>query len=253
MPATPFDSAIWRSLFHDRDIATLFTDTAVLRAELLVMGTLALTQAKAGLVPEISAKAIQRAALEVQVDPAALSAMTLQTGDPVLALVAEFRNEMKAPEYAKWVHHNSDPVLTAATATALRMRQVLGQFANRLSKSGQPYQSLMTIQPLVLRAYHKDPATRAGLAQGLGLGDGGSDAIPQHALTYFAQWALDTAEVVLATTPAQRAIAQIITHLCQPLFVAHDAATEQMIEALTLPQICLGLAILIPAADGPAN
>lgn len=253
MPATPFDSAIWRSIFHDRDMALLFTDTAVLRAELLVMGTLALTQSKAGLVPEISAKAIQRAALEVQVDPAALGPMTHETGDPVLALAAAFRQEMKAPEHAKWVHLESDPALTAATGRALRMKQVLTHLENRLSPNGQPFDALMTLKPLVLRAYHSDPKIRAGLASGLGLGDGGADATPAHALVYFAQWALDTAETVVADTPAQQAIARLIPHLCQPLFAATDDAATRMIAAMTVAQICLGLATLIPASATLAN
>ncbi|MEJ6397067.1 hypothetical protein [Yoonia sp. 208BN28-4] len=253
MPATPFDSPIWRSVFHDADIAPLFTDTAVLRAELLVMGTLALTQAKSGTVPEISAQAIQRAGMEIQVDPAGLHQVTGESGDPVAALIAAFQNEMKAPEHAKWVHHDSDTALTAATARALRMRQVLGIFQTRLHPESQSAGALDNLRPHLLRAYHRDAATRAGLAKGLGLQDAGDDASPAHGLICFAQWALDTAEMTTAHTPAQEAVAQMIPHLCQPLLAAEDTATGRLVANLALPQLCLGLATLTGTQTRVAN
>lgn len=247
MPATPFDSPIWRNVFRDADIAPLFTDTAVLRAELLVMGTLALTQAKAGTVPDVSAQAIQRASMEVQIDPAALHRATAETGDPVLALTEQFRAEMKAPEHAKWVHHDSAPALTAANGQALRMRQVLGIFEQRLPTDGEPSMRLAQLKPQMTRAYHDDPAIRAGLAKGLGLADAGNDATPAQALISFAQWALDAAEMTAPVTPAQEAMARMIPHLCQPLFGVRDSAADRLIAAMTLPQISLGLAVLLPA------
>jgi len=44
MSASPFDSAIYRDLFHDHELASLFTDEAEIRAMLLVEGELALAQ-----------------------------------------------------------------------------------------------------------------------------------------------------------------------------------------------------------------
>ena len=44
MVASIFDSAIYRDLLGDRDLATLFTDTAEIRAMMLVQGALALAQ-----------------------------------------------------------------------------------------------------------------------------------------------------------------------------------------------------------------
>ncbi len=75
MTATPFDSPLYRDLFTDRETATLFTDTAELRAMLLTWGALALAQAKHGLIPETAAHAIQRAAMEIQIDPAVIQSV----------------------------------------------------------------------------------------------------------------------------------------------------------------------------------
>jgi 3-carboxy-cis,cis-muconate cycloisomerase len=126
MTASPFDSAIFRDLLQDRETAALFTDTATLRAMLLVWGALALAQAKAGIIPEESARMIQRAALEIQIDPGALSASTAQNAVPIPALLAQFRSEMKAPEHAQWLHHGATTQDIMDTGLALRLRQVWG-------------------------------------------------------------------------------------------------------------------------------
>jgi hypothetical protein len=97
MPASALDSAIYRELFGDAEVARLFTDTAEVRAMLLVEGALAEVQGELGLIPETAARAIHRAAMELQVDPGALAAETGRNAVPVPALVAAFRAEMKAP------------------------------------------------------------------------------------------------------------------------------------------------------------
>jgi 3-carboxy-cis,cis-muconate cycloisomerase len=43
MPASPADSALYRGLFSDEETAALFTDSAEIRAMLLVEGILALS------------------------------------------------------------------------------------------------------------------------------------------------------------------------------------------------------------------
>lgn len=69
MPAAPADSAIYRRLFSEDDSARLFSDSAELRAMLLVEGALAQVQGQLGLIPADAAAFIHRAALEVQLDP----------------------------------------------------------------------------------------------------------------------------------------------------------------------------------------
>ena len=233
MTASLFDSPTWRGLFQDSDLSPLFTDTAELRAKLLVMGTLALTQAKAGQIPDVSAQAIQRASMEVQVDPAALSKMTAETGDPVIALVAEFGREMQAPEHAKWIHFDSDPALTAATGLSLRLRQAFKIIEKRRDGIDVPK----------CAAYHTEKATSEGLATGLGLLDGhGHD--PDEAIKDVSGWIAGVASTATTKTMQHHAIKHQITHLDATIQTA-PAETAALINAMTLPQMVLGLGIIL--------
>ena len=133
MPASPFDSAIYRDLFHDVETGKLFTDSAEIRAMMLVEGALAKAQAAHGLIPEIAAAAIHRASLEVQIDPAALAAATGQNAVVVPALVAAFRAAMNAPEHAQYLDWGATSQDIMDTALILRLRQVLTIFEDRLT------------------------------------------------------------------------------------------------------------------------
>lgn len=125
MSVSPFDSALYRDLFTDSEIARLFTDSAEIRAMMLVEGALARAQGAAGLIPKDSAEAIHRAAMEVQIDPAGLAAATGQNGVPVPALVAAFRATMDAPEHAQYLHWGATSQDITDTALVLRLRQAL--------------------------------------------------------------------------------------------------------------------------------
>ena len=94
MTGSLFDSPLYSGLFPTGEVKRLFSDSAAIRAMLLVEGALAKVQGQAGVIPEISAAAIHRARLEVQIDPGALTQATEQNGVPVPALVAAFRCEM---------------------------------------------------------------------------------------------------------------------------------------------------------------
>lgn len=135
MVGSVYDSGLYRDLFLDRELAALFTDTAEVRAMLLVEGALAKAQGAAGLIPEIAAAAIHRASLELQIDPGGLAAETGQSAVPVPALVAAFRREMKAPEHAQWVHHGATSQDIMDSALALRLRQVLALAEARLLRT----------------------------------------------------------------------------------------------------------------------
>ncbi|MGY9038020.1 MAG: adenylosuccinate lyase family protein, partial [Rhodobacterales bacterium] len=80
MAASVFDSPLFAQLFNTGDAGRLFSDTAAIRAMLLVEGALAKVQGSLGVIPELSAAAIHRAALEIQVDPGAIAASTGENG-----------------------------------------------------------------------------------------------------------------------------------------------------------------------------
>lgn len=125
MAASVFDSPLFARLFATGDAGRLFSDTAAIRAMLLVEGALAKAQGAQGIIPELSAKAIQRATMEIQIDPGAIAKSTGENGVCVPGLVAAFRAEMNAPEHAQFVHWGATSQDIIDTGLMLRLRQLL--------------------------------------------------------------------------------------------------------------------------------
>lgn len=164
MAASVFDSALFSKLFPTGEAGRLFTDTAELRAMLLVEGMLAKVQGEQGIIPEISAAAISRAAMEVQLDPGALAQATGQNGVSVPALVAAFRAEMQAPEHAQYAHWGATSQDIIDTGLMLRLRQALGlvekdlrALLNRLAQMAEAHAET----PMAARTYgqHATPTS----------------------------------------------------------------------------------------------
>ncbi|WP_340110220.1 lyase family protein [Pikeienuella sp. HZG-20] len=132
MAVTPFDSMVWRGLYGDAEIQALFTDSAEIRAMLLVEGALARAQGRLGLIPADAAEAISRAAELVLIDPAELTAGAAAAGVPVPALVGAFRRAMAAPAHAAYVHHGATSQDIVDTGLALRLRRALDIIGGRL-------------------------------------------------------------------------------------------------------------------------
>ena len=132
MPASPLDSALYRDLFGDLEVAKLFTDSAEIRAMLVVEGALAKAQGALGMIPETAAAAIHRDAMEVIIDPAGLARDTGQNAVPVPALVAAFREAMQAPDHAQYVHWGATSQDIMETGLKLRLRQALAISENRI-------------------------------------------------------------------------------------------------------------------------
>ncbi len=133
MAVSPFESQVFRGLFHDAEAGQLFADSAELRAMLIVEGALAKVQGGLGLIPETSAQAIHRASLEIQLDPGGLAAETGQSAVMVPALVKAFRAAMQAPEHAQYVHWGATSQDIIDTALVLRLRQVVTLLDKRLA------------------------------------------------------------------------------------------------------------------------
>lgn len=132
MPAALADSAIYRNLFNDPETAAFFTDSAEIRAMLLVEGALARQQGKLGIIPATSAAFIDRSSREVEIDPAALAAETAVDGVPIPGLVAAFRKAMQAPEHAQYAHWAATSQDIMDTGLALRLCRVLELWDRRL-------------------------------------------------------------------------------------------------------------------------
>lgn len=133
MPASPADSALYGRLFCDDEVARLFSDSAEIRAMLLVEGALARAQGGLGLIPAEAAAFLHRAAYEVQIDPGALAAETSVNGVPVPALVAAFRKAVEAPDHAQYLHWGATSQDIMDTALALRLKRMFDIFDARLA------------------------------------------------------------------------------------------------------------------------
>lgn len=125
MPASPLDSALYRGLLGDDETARLFTDSAELRAMLLVEGALAQAQGALGLIPKESAAFLHRACHEVQIDPAALAERIAKDAVPVPALVDATRKALEAPAHAQYLHWGATSQDIIDTGLILRLRQTL--------------------------------------------------------------------------------------------------------------------------------
>lgn len=156
MPASPLDSAIYGRLFGDAEVGQLFTDSAEIRAFMLVEGALAKAQAAHGLIPETSAAAIHRAAMELVLDPAALADSVAVNAVPIPGFVAVFREAMQAPEHAQWLHWGATSQDIMDTGLALRLRQALAIIDARLGATASALGKLAAAHaelPMVARTY----------------------------------------------------------------------------------------------------
>ncbi len=125
MAASVFSSSLFAQLFPTGDVGRLWSDTAEVRAMLLVEGALAKVQGAQGIIPADSAAFIHRSSLEVQIDPAGLAQATGQNGVSVPGLVAAFRAAMEAPEHAQYAHWGATSQDIIDTGLMLRLRQTL--------------------------------------------------------------------------------------------------------------------------------
>lgn len=173
MPASPFDSVLYRDLFGGGGVAELFREEAEIRAMLAVEGALAQAQGRLGLIPADSAAIIAKAAQEVRIDPAALAAKTAQNAVPVPALVETFRAAMNRPEHAQYVHWGATSQDIMDTALMLRMRDVLALLEGSLAEALDGiagHAGTHAALPMAARSYGQDatPTTFGAVAASWG-------------------------------------------------------------------------------------
>lgn len=156
MPASPADSALYGPLFNDPETAALFTDSAEVRAMMLVEGALARVQGDLGVIPLEAATFLHRASFELQIDPAGMAAETGRNGVPVPALVAAFRKAAEAPAYTDWLHWGATSQDIMDTGLALRLKRLLVLWDGRLDGLAQALGQLAAAHadlPMAARTY----------------------------------------------------------------------------------------------------
>ncbi len=164
MAASVFDSPLYARLFPSGEVGRLFTDSAEVRAMLLVEGALAKVQGALGVIPDTAAAYLHRAAMEVQIDPAGLADPTGQNGVSVPGLVAAFRTAIEAPEHAQYAHWGATSQDIIDTALMLRLRQMLAlqeeMLRNTIKALGQLAED-HAVTPMAARTYgqHATPTS----------------------------------------------------------------------------------------------
>lgn len=156
MPASLAASALYCALFNDPETAQLFSDSAEVRAMMLVEGTLAKVQGALGLIPADAAAYLHRASFELQIDPAGMAQETAINGVPVPALIAAFAKAAQAPEMTAWLHWGATSQDIMDTALALRLKRLLGLWDARLIaliKSLGALAEAHADQPMAARTY----------------------------------------------------------------------------------------------------
>ena len=131
------DGQMTKGLFGDGELSVLFSDSAEVRAMLLVEGALAAAQGKLGMIPEDSAAVISAMSREVLIDPSVLAAGMTRDGVVVPSLVANFVAAMEESEQGKghsgFVHKGATSQDILDTALVLRLRRVFDVFDGRMN------------------------------------------------------------------------------------------------------------------------
>src|SRR5690349_4009279 len=135
MSVSPFDSAIYRQLLSDEELAALFRDEAEIRGLLDVEAALARAQGKLGVIPQQAASRIDVAARALAVTPASLAAGTAASGVPITALLIELRRA--SGDAAPFVHYGATSQDIVDTALVLRLKVAGSVLMARLTRLAQ--------------------------------------------------------------------------------------------------------------------
>lgn len=131
MSISPFDSAIYRCLLSDDELAHLFSDTAEIRSLLAVEAALARAQGKLDVIPKDAAARIADAAQSLTVAPEELAAGTGAAGVPITALVGLLRKA--AGDAGAYAHYGATSQDIVDTALIYRLLSAAALIETRLS------------------------------------------------------------------------------------------------------------------------
>lgn len=245
MAASVFDSPMFTKSFPTGEAARLFSDSAVVRAVLLVQGTLAKAQGELGIVPEDSAFFIHRSSMEVQIDPAGLADDIARDGLAAAVRVA-FQKAMEAPEHSTFIQQGIASAEIEAAALSLRLRQFISHCEKRLSslKISKCESALADARRTGVGLHlTADSALSAALSDALKLPllDAPAQILPTAEAA-----AMLTQEVAQAAPSSTRL--QHLNSLTQGLLNTLGTDPEALAD-ICLPQICLAAASALEVAD----
>lgn len=141
MSYTPFNAPLLSGLLGDPETTGHFTVRAEITAMLRFEAALAAAEADCGVISREAAFAIEAACETFEPDLKAIGAGTARDGLPVPEFVAQLRRHVEDPHGGD-LHHGSTSQDVIDTAMVLRMTEVLGLFAQRLTDLDDALQAL---------------------------------------------------------------------------------------------------------------
>lgn len=131
MAVHPADGPILSTLYGSDAMRAVFDEQSYFQRMLDVEAALARVQARLGIIPDIAAIAITRAAQVENLDTAELAASTRNVGYPVVGLVAELSRV--TGEWGGWTHWGATTQDIMDSATVLQVRDGLALVRTELS------------------------------------------------------------------------------------------------------------------------
>ncbi|HEX3441267.1 MAG TPA: 3-carboxy-cis,cis-muconate cycloisomerase [Pseudolabrys sp.] len=124
MPATIFDSDVFRNVFTTEAMRTVFSDESRVQKYLDFEAGLARAQAKLGIIPKDAADEIVRHCSADKIDMAKLKEATERIGYPVLPVVQQLVKLCK-DGLGEWCHWGATTQDVTDTATVLQIKEAL--------------------------------------------------------------------------------------------------------------------------------
>jgi 3-carboxy-cis,cis-muconate cycloisomerase len=124
MPATIFDSDVFRNVFTTEAMRTVFSDESRVQKYLDFEAGLARAQAKLGIIPKDAAEEIVRHCSADKIDMAKLKEATERIGYPVLPVVQQLVKLCK-DGLGEWCHWGATTQDVTDTATVLQIQEAL--------------------------------------------------------------------------------------------------------------------------------
>jgi len=124
MPATIFDSAVFRNVYTTEAMRTVFSDESRVQKYLDFEAGLAKAQARLGIIPKVAADEIARHCSVENIDMAKLKDATERIGAPVLPVVKQLIALCK-DDLGEWCHWGATTQDVTDTATVLQIKEAL--------------------------------------------------------------------------------------------------------------------------------
>ncbi len=137
-----YQSAIYSEYLSDSGMLKLVSDNALIKKMLQFEIALAAAQASVGLIPADAASEIKNVLTQLVINPADLSAGTLQNGIPVITLL-ELAKEKLSVNAKKYLHYGATSQDVMDTAHVLMTRDAIGLIEERVSGVMQQFTQLI--------------------------------------------------------------------------------------------------------------